>query len=188
MAHRRACALLLILGIRISVVSLPGFRHSHRSVISGDTDSQRSKVLLLIAGLAGVVVLLAAAGPVFLGDRVHALLGLACHQNPERCLVVAGHPMALCARCLGLFLGFGVGALTALSRPLSRRTALGILLAAAALTALDVAAEQIGFYSNLIPLRLATGTLLGVAVSLMIGHRSQTQSISIHPQPKPQKI
>ena len=153
----------------------------------GAKDNQRRTVLLLIALLAGGLVLLAAVGPVFLGDRVHALYGLACHQSPERCLSVAGHPMALCVRCLGLFLGFGLGALLALMHPLRRRLALHILLLAAALTACDGAAEQFGLYNNLIPLRLVTGILLGSAVSLMIGHRHRPRTFSIHPQPNPHK-
>lgn len=142
---------------------------------------------MLITVLSGVVVLLAAAGPVSLGEPVYGLLGLACHQNPERCLVMAGHPMALCVRCLGLFLGFGAGAFCALVRPFERRTALRMLLFAATLTVLDVAAERLGFYHNLIPLRLATGFVLGTTISLMIGHRTGARSFTIHPQPNPQK-
>lgn len=164
-----------------------GFLHRHQGVRSGDTESQRRTVLVLIAVLAGVVVLLAAAGPVLLGEPVYGLLGLACHQDPERCLVVAGHPMALCVRCLGLFLGFGTGAVFSLIRPFGRRAALRILLLAATLTALDVAAERLGLYYNFIPLRLATGFILGTAISLMIGHRTGSRSFSIHPQPNPQK-
>lgn len=143
---------------------------------------------MLIAGLAAMVVILAAVGPLFFGDRLHALFGLACHQSPERCLVVADHPIALCVRCLGLFFGFGAGAACALVRPSARRTALRILVLAAALTALDVLAEWLGLYHNLIPLRMVTGCLLGAAITLMIGHRAGTDSISIHPQPlDPQK-
>ena len=41
-------------------------------------------------------------------------LRFACHQNPSRCLLIDGHPLALCARCLGVYAGF-------LSWPLVRR-------------------------------------------------------------------
>jgi len=150
---------------------------------SGDRDSQRRKVLLLIAVVSGLVCLLAAAGPVFGGDVIPQLFSLACHQNPERCLVVAGHPMALCARCFGLFLGFGLGAGFAFLRPFARRSALCILLTAVVLTAFDVGAERLGLYTNLIPLRLVTGTILGTAISLMIGARQDTPSLSIETQP-----
>ena len=32
-----------------------------------------------------------------------------CHQLPERCFLVAGEPLAVCARCLGLYCGFWLG-------------------------------------------------------------------------------
>jgi len=152
-------------------------------VNSGERDSQRRKVLLLIAVVSGLVCLLATAGPAFGGDVIPQLFGLACHQDPERCLVVAGHPMALCARCVGLFLGFGLGAGLAFVRPFARRPALCILLTAVVLTAFDVGAERLGLYTNLIPLRLVTGTILGSAISMMIGARQDTPSLSIEIQP-----
>lgn len=29
-----------------------------------------------------------------------------CHQHPDRCFYVFGQPLALCARCLGIYSGF----------------------------------------------------------------------------------
>ncbi len=41
-------------------------------------------------------------------DPVYAAL---CHRLPERCYVVGGEPMPVCARCLGLWAGLAVAAL-----------------------------------------------------------------------------
>ncbi len=34
-----------------------------------------------------------------------------CHQLPERSFSLAGHPLAVCHRCLGIYLGFAAGLL-----------------------------------------------------------------------------
>ena len=46
--------------------------------------------------------------------EIRPYLHFACHQNPSRCLLIDGHSLALCARCLGVYAGF-------LSWPLVRR-------------------------------------------------------------------
>jgi uncharacterized membrane protein len=40
---------------------------------------------------------------------LYALFQPICHQLPERCFLVADEPMAVCARCLGLYSGFWLG-------------------------------------------------------------------------------
>ncbi len=35
-------------------------------------------------------------------------LGAVCHQIPERAFWLAGHPLAVCARCFGIYAGFAV--------------------------------------------------------------------------------
>ncbi|MBZ5640029.1 MAG: DUF2085 domain-containing protein [Acidobacteriia bacterium] len=84
------------------------------------------------AGLPGGSVLRAAYHPL-------------CHQMPSRSLPWAGHPVAVCARCAGLYLGGTLGLLLA---SLARRAAqvppgLRWLALAAMPTALDVMAGQV---------------------------------------------
>jgi len=43
------------------------------------------------------------------GSLVYAAFAPTCHQIDSRCLHIFGHPMAVCARCLGIYLGFFVG-------------------------------------------------------------------------------
>ena len=80
--------------------------------------------------------------------------------------------MALCVRCFAIFVGLGTGAVGALVWPLARRSALMLLAAAACATLVDVTLETIGFYANLIPLRMLVGLFLGMAVAWMIGFRN----------------
>lgn len=42
---------------------------------------------------------------------VYAFFHQVCHQMAERSFHVFGHPLAVCHRCFGLYLGFGVGLL-----------------------------------------------------------------------------
>lgn len=70
--------------------------------------------LILLAG-AALVPLIAHPGVEAAG---RALFRLTCHGIPERSLTIAGEPMAICARCTGIWAGlltgsllFGIGAL-----------------------------------------------------------------------------
>lgn len=42
---------------------------------------------------------------------IYAIFAPTCHQIDSRCLTIFGHPMAVCARCLGIYLGFLFGAI-----------------------------------------------------------------------------
>ena len=143
--------------------------------------------VVIAVGLSSLAVLiLAAATPVFGWAFLHTALGTACHQDPGRCLSIAGLPLALCARCTAIFAGLFMGAaLTIVSAP-TRRLALRLLFIAVCLTALDVLAEWAGLYANAVILRLVTGWLLGSAIALMIGSREPPVSnSSIHPSTTP---
>lgn len=45
----------------------------------------------------------------FVSDLLYALYSPLCHQNPSRCFLLFGHPLAVCARCLGIYAGFFLG-------------------------------------------------------------------------------
>ncbi|UCF36610.1 MAG: DUF2085 domain-containing protein [Acidobacteriota bacterium] len=44
-----------------------------------------------------------------LAPFLYAPFASICHQIPARSISVLGHPMAVCARCFGLYLGFLLG-------------------------------------------------------------------------------
>ena len=59
-------------------------------------------------GLVLAPPLAAAAGWPY-ADLLHWLLHPVCHQIPERSFHLLGEPLAACARCTGLYLGFTLG-------------------------------------------------------------------------------
>ena len=102
----------------------------------------------------------------------HSVLGLAiyqafshvCHQIPARSFFVAGHPLAVCSRCTGLYLGFVlalllyplIGGLGKTETP-ERKW----LFVAATPLAFDVAFNSLGVWTNTHGSRFITGALLG---------------------------
>lgn len=89
---------------------------------------------------------------------------LVCHQRPERSLIVFGAPVAICARCLGIYLGAAFGLLLRTSRHVAVR----LLLLAAALNLLDGVTELAGLHGNWMFVRLALGLTLGASGALLV--------------------
>jgi uncharacterized membrane protein len=89
---------------------------------------------------------------------------LVCHQRPERSFWIFGVPVAVCARCLGIYLGAAIG----LFLRTSRRLAIQLLMAAAILNLLDVVTELMGLHNNWMAVRFALGIALGAAGGLVI--------------------
>jgi len=114
--------------------------------------------LIVIAPLAAV------SGQSELAAGIYRAFGTLCHQLPERSYVIAGHTLAVCSRCTGLYAGF---AFTLLLYPLTRslRTTvtpprIWLLLAAAPLV-IDFSLTFFGVWENTQSSRLLTGLLLG---------------------------
>jgi len=96
-----------------------------------------------------------------------------CHQMPERSLTVWGGPMAVCARCTGLYLGGAVGLLLSVGIVVGRRYGLpGILFfVALAPTAIDALLPWVGLpaLSNVLRFWLALPAGLVAALFLAVG-------------------
>lgn len=99
-----------------------------------------------------------------IGVAMRHAFSLVCHQRPERSFWLFGAPIAVCARCLGIYLGAAIGLLLRTSR----RIALNLLVLAAALNLLDAITEFAGLHGNWLSLRLALGLALGAAGALLI--------------------
>ena len=78
-----------------------------------------SLVFLLLPVFGLFLSMLASAA----GERIFAWI---CHQNPERSLTLAGATLPLCARCFGLYAGFGLAGVMLPESP-SRRFSLRLL-------------------------------------------------------------
>jgi len=95
---------------------------------------------------------------------VYALYSPACHQLPSRSLWAWGFPLGVCARCLGIYLGFVAGvALYPVLRGF-RRVRLPdtkVFLAFSAPIVIDTAGIFLGIWDSSGALRLAFGFLWG---------------------------
>ena len=102
--------------------------------------------------------------PLPLGLALQRGFALVCHQRPERCFWIFGAPVAVCARCLGIYFGAALGLLMRSTR----RTALAGLAFATALNLVEAATEFVGMYTGSLLLRFGLGLLLGMAAALLI--------------------
>ena len=143
-----------------------------KSALSDATWSRAGWTLALAATL---VLLVGAVLPPFVGPGAELALRTAfhplCHQLPSRSFSVAGTLLAVCHRCTGIYLGFVAGAL--LLPPLRDR-ARGwarhdrwVLLAAVLPATLDWGGDVVGWWSNTVGARVATGLWLGLLVGFV---------------------
>lgn len=93
---------------------------------------------------------------------------LHCHRDPARTPQLFGVPLAVCARCSGIYFGLGLGA--ALRWPsLTPPQIRGWVLAAATLMVGDVLLEARGIHGPWPSLRLLTGLALAYPVGNALG-------------------
>ena len=129
----------------------------------------------LAVGVAAALSALIVAAPLLKASGFEAAAGaaygafaLVCHQMDERSFHLFGFKLAVCARCLGLYVGALLGALLyPLARPLVRRElpARGWLLAAGVPTSVDFALGFFRIWENTHASRFLTALLLGIAVA-----------------------
>lgn len=89
---------------------------------------------------------------------------LVCHQQADRSFVLFGGSVAVCARCVGIYLGAAAGLLLRVPRGVASRC----LLTAIALNLVDWAAELAGLHGNWMFARFALGLGLGVASAVLV--------------------
>jgi uncharacterized membrane protein len=121
-------------------------------------------VPLLLAGAALAVPYFLTHGFLTIGLALQRGFTLICHQRPERSFWLFGGSVAVCARCLGVYLGAALGLLFRMSR----RIALCLLIAIAALNLLDAASELAGLHGNWLGVRFVLGLALGVSGATMV--------------------
>ena len=89
-----------------------------------------------------------------------------CHQDPARSFWILGAPVAVCARCLGIYLGAAVGAWI----PAPRRVLLAGLALFAALNLADVLTETAALHGNWMVVRFLLGALMGMAAASLVAN------------------
>jgi uncharacterized membrane protein len=120
--------------------------------------------LLAVAALAHPFLL--DAGRPMWAFAVWQFFSVACHQDAARSFWLLGAPLAVCARCIGIYAGAAAGVWLRLPR----RAALGTLAAMAALNAVDALLGVSG-----LGLRFALGTLLGGTAGALLGSAVRQQ-------------
>jgi uncharacterized membrane protein len=99
---------------------------------------------------------------------------LACHQRPERSFELFGGIVAVCSRCLGIYLGAAVGLLLRISRQL----ALQLMLSTVVVSGLDSAAEALGLHGNWTCLRFVLGFVLGTTAGMLVSSSTRYHETS----------
>lgn len=125
-------------------------------------------LLVLLGGLLWNAALFAAPALRHHAPRVSAMIyavfSPVCHQIPERSFFFRGFPLAVCGRCLGIYLGFSAGTilypfLRRFSRPFLPATSIFVLVSLP--IGLDTAGNFLGLWASPIWLRLAAGLVWG---------------------------
>jgi uncharacterized membrane protein len=150
------------------------------AIEQGESQSLRWPVIVwsLTAVLTLLFVSLIVVAPLALanGDNSAAFLlyemfRRVCHQIPERGFYLEGHPLAVCARCTGIYFGFAAGVLLyPLVRSLRRGDAPARrwLLIALAPALLDFALGVFHVWENTHLSRALTGALLGAVAAFYV--------------------
>ncbi|UCE42768.1 MAG: DUF2085 domain-containing protein [Candidatus Aminicenantes bacterium] len=134
----------------------------------------KTKIVLIYAfTLVGIISWIAAifCAPYFksqsspIAGFLYAVYSPTCHQIPSRCFYAFGYPTAVCARCLGIYLGFLLGTLIfpfvkGFSMPTMPKAKIFISLFLPIVT--DTAANILGLWTSTDWVRFITGVLWGL--------------------------
>jgi uncharacterized membrane protein len=140
-----------------------------------------------LAGLWTAGVVLApwlTAHDSILGSWLRLVYRPGCHQITDRCLDLGFGPLAVCARCAGLYLGGLLGLLWTTARNRSSRPRPAWLVVVAVPTVLDFAAGELGLpsaanwprFALALPLGLFGGLFFGDALLEIVRRNSQHNS------------
>ncbi len=124
--------------------------------------------LASVALWIALTTLFRATGPYALWFYFDLPFRVICHQLPERVLTIAGAPMPLCSRCLGIWGGMSIAG--ALAWPVIPIKALRIVLPIAlGLMALEVLTQDLGWHPIFHPTRILSGLLVSIPFGGALG-------------------
>ena len=128
-------------------------------------------VALALVGLIIIAPLAVAHDHEAAGQTIYRAFATVCHQIPGRSFYLAGHPLAVCARCTGLYAGLAAGMLLfPLVRSLrsTETPARHWLFIAGAPMVIDFSLSLFGIWQNTHLSRFVTGALLGAVAAFFI--------------------
>jgi uncharacterized membrane protein len=129
----------------------------------------------VLAGIFGGICALIIAAPVMAHCGTSAAAAIyfyffpICHQIPERSFSILGHPMAVCHRCSGIYIGLFLGSLIQNNfmhrSPRMRRI---WVLAAMTPLLLDLVLPLTGIWKGTWLIRFSTGMIFGMTAAWLV--------------------
>jgi uncharacterized membrane protein len=133
--------------------------------------SQARTVWLITSAVVAIWVGLILAAPIFESSSIYHFFSYICHQIPQRSLHLAGHQLAACTRCSGVYFGLLAGIL---AYPLWRAIdevepipRFWLFLSLIPMV-VDVSINALGIWENTHLSRIITGLILGFACATFI--------------------
>ncbi len=140
------------------------------------TDFRSARILLAV--FCGIICTAAVSAPILAAHTyttaagfIYFLFSPICHQLPARSFIFAGHPMAVCHRCTGIYTGLFLISFThpnnfsPLGSHISHRM---FVLCGSAPILLDAILPYAGIWTNTPLSRAATGFIFGAMVSALL--------------------
>lgn len=138
---------------------------------------QQRHLYLLVLGLITVVVLTALGGGLF-NQQVpwqlqwqHQMFSDLCHQIVDRSFWINNQPMAVCSRCIGIYVGFAFGwillPVAAMGNLTSNWSMKKGALVAVLLNFLDIIGNILSLWENTLVSRLVVGSAIGITAALI---------------------
>lgn len=132
---------------------------------------QISLILFLLVALAVLAPIASFFNATQFSDAIYAVYGFICHQFPERSFWILYHPLAVCARCFGIYAGVFIGALTLrMIFGLAKRNSISPIWVLLSLIpmGLDWSLTFFGIWENTETSRLLTGGIVGIACGISL--------------------
>lgn len=97
-----------------------------------------------------------------------------CHQDPIRSYSINQISMAVCARCLGIYVAFFAGLILLpfinVILGLNKKWKTSFVILAIALNGVDIGANALQFWQNTTESRLLLGIVFGFSIAVLIGN------------------
>ncbi len=100
-----------------------------------------------------------------LSGNLTYLMSAACHQQPDRSFWLLGYPMALCSRCLGVYLGFFVYLSKRLSNLDEDKIKISIIIFLLIISSLDIFLNFLLNINTGIIIRFIIGNCIGICIA-----------------------
>ena len=131
--------------------------------MQGISKPRLSFAILVLALTPLLAPLLAATHPMT-ALLIRSFFSRLCHQDPARSFVLAGSPVAVCVRCLGIYCGAALG----MFLRLRKASAFRFMAVALLLNLLDVGSGMLRWHGNMPMTRFWLGLLLGLAAGSIL--------------------